>query len=225
MCMMEAPDPPRPRGGYHQRAKQAARARRAAGAEEAHSALVQYLLLQWSWGVLSGPQVQQIAKKAKLDMESGSGRATADINRMAAFGTGGDHPGNIHRQMVASLRPAQLPELFAVDLPMKDSSARGWHMEAQSMLLPHELFASLFHCYRAAWDDCIVPGAEAIRDFWTAVAGTAQFADLPPPRKPEDSGHPHQHPRRRSPHGRGGQILEQEHGLVVVEQHVGRWLN
>ena len=41
-----------------------------------------------------------------------------------------------------------------------------------AMVLPHELFAALYHHHREAFFTHIVPGTDAIQNFWKATAGS-----------------------------------------------------
>jgi hypothetical protein len=41
-----------------------------------------------------------------------------------------------------------------------------------SILLPHELFAALYHNYKTAFFENVVPGGKAVlKEFWTQVKG------------------------------------------------------
>jgi hypothetical protein len=43
------------------------------------------------------------------------------------------------------------------------------------MLLPHELFAAIYHGYREAFFSYLVPSMDRLKEFWKAVEGGHLF--------------------------------------------------
>lgn len=170
---MEAP--PRRRGGLHQRRAAAA----AAAPPPAQSSLVQYLLTQWAWGHMTTPQLQEIGRRAREDLEANSAEVLAQVSRLASLGAEGAYVGNLHRDLQRALQQPRLCQPLLVQLPLKEDSVQGWRMEQQHMLLPHEIFSSLFHEYPDAFRAYMAPSSEAISEWWAAVDGSQQFREHP----------------------------------------------
>ena len=57
---------------------------------------------------------------------------------------------------------------FPVDL---FHSAAGYFSSSLDMVLPHELFAAIYHGYRSAFFEFLVPSMERLEEFWSSVKG------------------------------------------------------
>ena len=50
---------------------------------------------------------------------------------------------------------------------------------AYTITLPHELFSSIYHNYKSAWQQVIMPGQNYLDRFWQAAKNLPQWADHP----------------------------------------------
>ena len=50
----------------------------------------------------------------------------------------------------------------------------GYFCRRVDMILPHELFSSVYHCYQKAWVDRICPSRARVEKFWDSVKGSVQ---------------------------------------------------
>ena len=55
----------------------------------------------------------------------------------------------------------------------------GYVSRKVDMILPHELFAAIYHCYKKAWVNRICPSRARVEKFWESVNGTIQFLTHP----------------------------------------------
>ena len=83
-------------GGSRQRVAVAQAQAQADAPPQLHSALVAYLLEQWSWGLLTTPKVQIILEKAHEDLIShAAGRLRiSEVSSLAGIGAGGSQSKN-----------------------------------------------------------------------------------------------------------------------------------
>ena len=153
--------PRRGRGGVRQRLA-ASRA-----LEEVHgkSALASLLLFMFAWGDISPQLAQKIADAAYSDAEElAAGRSTLqDLKKVADIGTKGAHPNKCYADLVRTC-PFKLviPEPISCKLLFKEPLK--WL--TQSMLLPHQLFSSIYHDFRATWTKTILPSTDRLKKFW-----------------------------------------------------------
>ena len=85
------------------------------------SNLVNRLLVQWANGHLSATQVQKVAHAAVSD-----GLNHQEVALIAALGTWGANPANIHQQRLQLLKPdVGIPEALSVSAPVLDMKPGG----------------------------------------------------------------------------------------------------
>jgi len=118
------------------------------------SELAKYLVETWAIGSMSPQQVQRIAGKAIQDYKTAAGSDTTnlpDLEKLAALGQSGAQPQNVHKDLmhyvgdmtfVAATKP--------YSLPFKEKES------LQRILLPHEVFSSLYRNYDKAWAKTMV---------------------------------------------------------------------
>ena len=96
-------------------------------------------------GHFSPQLIQKIAALACSDFDRAREQEESpldDLRNLAQLGSRGAFPDNIHRDLMARMSAqVHLPEPFAINMPFK--APLGDRM--QSVLLPHEMFASLYH--------------------------------------------------------------------------------
>ena len=82
----------------------------------------------------------------------------------------------MHRQLLAFANKfVLLPAPFQPKITFKEP----YSAQMQMMILPHELFSSLYHSYKEAWKSIMVPCATQISEFWTLQQQHMAFADHP----------------------------------------------
>lgn len=117
----------------------------------ANSLLAAFLVEQFAWGHFSPQLIQKIAALACSDFDRAREQEESsldDLRNLAQLGSRGAFPNNIHRDLMARMSAqVHLPEPFAINMPFK--APLGDRM--QSVLLPHEMFASLYHDYPEVW--------------------------------------------------------------------------
>ena len=114
---------------------------------ETRSSLVGYLLSLWSWGLISIPMVQAIAKHAKADIEKITGQMCPceQLNVVAELGGVGSYLGNMKRDLVRYLSNLSRATPTLVDIPVCDKSGANPQWSKLKVLLPHVLFATMFN--------------------------------------------------------------------------------
>ena len=117
----------------------------------ANSLLAAFLVEQFAWGHFSPQLIQKIAALACADFDRAREQEESsldDLRNLAQLGSRGAFPNNVHRDLMARMSAqVHLPEPFAINMPFKAPLGD----RLQSVLLPHEMFASLYHDYPEAW--------------------------------------------------------------------------
>ena len=155
----------------------------AASSELPGSTLRVWLLEMYAWGLLTPQQVQAISERALHDARE---KRISDLEPLARLGSSGRHSNNVHRDLVKLV--AQLPKMCdpsritlrksaaEVAVPIEGVPA---DEHAYTITLPHELFSSIYHNYKAAWQQVIMPGQNYLDRFWQAAKNLPQWADHP----------------------------------------------
>ena len=166
-----------PKGGARQRLE-----RNAAQAkiQFANSSLARLLMLLWSTGTLSPQMIQKIAAATKDDIEKVSASSTCpfdDITFLADMGTKGANPQNMHSELTNRFNfKICEPGLFM--LPLVVSAAKKvWANFKQGIMLPHVLFANIYHIFPALFTKIILPSQEILAEFWSAMADHPNMAN------------------------------------------------
>lgn len=118
------------------------------------SELARFLVEQWAWGHISPQMVQQVASKACSDMKQDP---PLPLQQLASLG--GGYSNKMSADMIA-IQKSQLPSPFTILLPYQKQA------RMQKMLLPHEIFASIFANYRHVFDNVLVGPAGQLAEFW-----------------------------------------------------------
>ena len=100
----------------------------AASSELPGSTLRVWLLEMYAWGLLTPQQVQAISERALHDARE---KRISDLEPLARLGAA------------------------EVAVPIEGVPA---DEHAYTITLPHELFSSIYHMYKAAWQQVIMPG-------------------------------------------------------------------
>jgi hypothetical protein len=104
----------------------------------------------------------EIAKRGELD--------TSLIYQLASLGSDGATSSNISRDIwkVIQTNPSLRSETINVPLESKVEKPFNFDMR---MILPHEMFAVIYHCYRDYFFKYIVPSMATLKIFWSQVRG------------------------------------------------------
>ena len=139
------------------------------------SALAKLLIQKWAWGEMSTPAIQQIAAAAVED-----GADSLEIAILAGLGSGGRFSSHMHSELLKHLQPTKVNEaLSEVNIFMK-RLPNGIIQSKHPMLLPHELFATMYEHHRERFIEVLCGGSLAtIEMFWQDVAGTQKYASHP----------------------------------------------
>ena len=131
------------------------------------------------WGVVSAQVLQKVMELCLIDLQNHKD-GTLDvglIQDLAKMGSHGLHPSNVWRDFMQALPPPKLPALHELKTPMKHN-VLGLFWKPTYMLLPHELFAAIYHRFPAMWSASIFT-VEKCRSFWNGVKGGAHFLSHP----------------------------------------------
>ena len=110
------------------------------------------------------------------------------INTLAALGSNGDYPQNMHRPLMNSIGKHNLPTPHSFLAPLTHKVIGDFNRSVD-MILPHELFSSVYHCYKKAWVNRICPSRARVEKFWESVNGTVQFMTHPVRLRPNFRSH------------------------------------
>ena len=150
------PVPKKRRLGQKQRLALLEEANADALAAKQNNALAMFLLEQWAWGHISAQLAQQMASKAIEDMHQD---VPGQLQRLAKLG--GGYSNKMSADMMASNK-SSLCKPFLVHLPYKKKK-----IPLQKMLLPHELFASIYEGYPDTFHNVLVGPPESLATFWS----------------------------------------------------------
>jgi len=109
------------------------------------------------WGELSPQVCQKLAAAVFADFQAGANLDIAPLKKLANLGTKGAHAQNVWGGFVKLLPPLRLCKPFEFKCPFK-TRLLGRFFRPSSMLLPHELFADIFHLFPDIWRTAVVPG-------------------------------------------------------------------
>jgi hypothetical protein len=140
-------------------------------------------VMMWAWGIISPQVVQHLmalfvedltaAKAGDMSMEL--------VEALRGLGAHGTVPGHCHRDLVKQFgldrTPMPKPHTFYVPLKHK---ILGIVDTAMDMLLPHELFSSLYHNYKDFFFSYVLPGFDVLESFWNAVQGGLSYESKSP---------------------------------------------
>lgn len=146
--------------------------------EHVESNLANFLLSMFAWGNFSPQHVQKIAKLAVQDMKrtQEENPVLEDLEKLAKIGVEGQYPNKRHEDLMKQCQTlTMLPPLFYTEVPFK---APLGYCE-QGFLLPHEMFAAIYHKYPATWQKAFLPGTDTLQDFWHSVRDHPQMHKHP----------------------------------------------
>ncbi len=133
----------------------------------------------YAWGEITPSTLQHAMVLFKQDMARYmAGELDLDlVDRLNGLGSGefggsaGD--GNVSRDLYKRLPATNMPEPHSLKVPLVQKSTGRLYEAEMDMVLPHELFACLFHFYKEAFFRFVVPAVDVVERFWKSVAGDA----------------------------------------------------
>ena len=163
-------------------AERVSKRRRTPSALVLNSELVRVLLTAWAWGTKSAIEVQAEANAALNDqyallesLKLSRDFANTSLYTLAALGTFGKYPNHIKGDLLRALGDINVPEPLFANVPLKVSKpAQGKDTVCETafpILLPHELFAYLYHCRRDIFNRNFLGGDDSnnLARFWDAM--------------------------------------------------------
>ena len=174
--MASGSEPPAKRlrtGGQLQRLKRASH-------EEAQprvrSRLAEKLLESWAWGEKSPQEVQELAAASCRDWADAQVEPPTKLQALAKLGSSGLYANKMHREILAIADEGCLfSPAFTTQVQFKDE----WGLQLQSMLLPHMIFADLYHRYPVAFRRYMLPDPNLLGEFWQRQKGHQGYAGHP----------------------------------------------
>lgn len=162
---MAAPAAKRPRVGGQRQRIAAANAAEANPDVSGESHLARYLVEMFAWGDFSPQRVQYIAQLAMADLLAFQENKDVknDLVVLSKLGGGGSYPNKMHGELMAKTRnTSKIPEPMTCKIKFKEPLG----VQTSCVLLPHELFSTLFHQYKDTWKKTILPPGDYLRRFW-----------------------------------------------------------
>ena len=131
------------------------------------------------WGAMSPQMLQKNMVLLEEDLSNMAHDAldVSGIRKLAGLGSRGIHSNNVWRDLVALLPTPKLPKLHYIFLPMRHN-VLGRFSKNVPMILPHELFSTIYHHYPVMCDKLVYGSAETCQNFWRSVGGSEQFKSL-----------------------------------------------
>lgn len=163
----------RKRGGQRQR--MAARSSARTGGA---SQLAAYLLGMVAWGIFSPQRARHISALACKDIDSVKENDSSldDLYFLAGLGSDGAHSHNMHRELFTHYRTESLlPQPFIT----KMNFGAGLGEQTQAILLPHEMFANIYHHYKPTWNRTVLPNTNRLQEFWSFMDSHPQMLHHP----------------------------------------------
>lgn len=129
------------------------------------SALCNLLLELFAWGEMDAQLCQKIAHAAFRDACDMKELRTnlKDLERVATIGCTGVYPNKCFSELMSRIPfDVKLPLPFVEKIPFK----KPLNLLPQAILLPHELFSSIWEWYPNTWKKHILPSTDRLREFW-----------------------------------------------------------
>jgi hypothetical protein len=130
-------------------------------------------VMLYAWGEITVERMQHGMELFKQDVaQIQAGELDLElVNLLADLGSEyhGDH--NVSRDFYRRIPATDMPEPHRFKVPLQQKAAGMLYEDDMDMVLPHELWARLFHFYKDAFFQFVVPALDLVERFWNAVAG------------------------------------------------------
>ena len=112
----------------------------------------------WSWGFVSPQLLHKVMSAFLHDLELAREGELDDsmIIKLAKLGTDGAYANNMNRDLIKSIGKPNLPSPHSFMAPLAHK-VLGYFARAVYVILPHELFAHIYHFYPSAWRERFCP--------------------------------------------------------------------
>ena len=159
--------------------------RRPQTAKQVPSALALHIYTLFCAGGVSPQMAQALAQEAMKDINTAIYHASRDedivftsLKRLAELGGGGAYPNNMNKGMMGLVKPYLLGHPYDYHIPFRTTiETVNWLLS--SLVLPHVLFANIYHNFRDRFLQHLCPSRERLHQFWNNMAGTAQYMAHP----------------------------------------------
>lgn len=145
------------------------------------SALAQWLLMMFAWGHFSVQRCQKIGELVMQDMEKFKAGQTGvwdDLEVISKLGAGGLYPNKMHADLMRKCKGiTHIAEPYEAQIDYLPPLG----VQKQDILLPHEMFSSIYHDYPDTWRRTMVPDESKVAEFWEAVKNHPTMVDSPLP--------------------------------------------
>ncbi len=160
------------RGGHRQKQRWAQQ--EDVRAPPATSHLAEYLLEKWSWGSLSTPVLQTIAACAVKD-----GNSHQDVT-LSKLGSSGKYPNNMYSELIKKLKHTPITDALDEITVWSKKEGKPPVQVTHKILLPHHLFASLYHNHHEILVKSIMGGSsDEPEKLWQAMAANPTYKNHP----------------------------------------------
>ena len=102
------------------------------------------------------------------------------LSVLSGLGAGGVFPNNCNRDILNMLRKTVVHfQLSYFTIPLKVTMKLTAGAVMQAIMLPHMLFATIYHDYPSTWRKRICPSSEVLVEFWQTAKNHPQMKDHP----------------------------------------------
>ena len=133
------------------------------------SVLATFLLTLFAQGEMSPQRLQYLCALVLKDVKAMQTNPMIlnDLEVMANIGSGGKYPNKMHGDLMrATSHISKLP----APVQFKSKFKKPIGEQNQSLLLPHEVFASVYEHYPATWLESICPKQDSLEEFWETAS-------------------------------------------------------
>ena len=109
----------------------------------------------------------------KLDLQAAATAEGVDmslVTDLAQLGSSGKFHNNVSRDIWKTLGRDSALRSEQIHTPLASPILGEFH-HYLDMILPHEMFATIYHCYRDYFFKYIMPGMDVLKKFWDQVKG------------------------------------------------------
>ena len=140
------------------------------------SKLADILLEKWAWGEISPQMAQELAAASLRDFAAVGATPPEALSALGKLGSHGMYDNKMHKEILQiANQSCRFSSVSITPLPFKPP----WHKQLQSLLLPHVVFADIFHRYPLAFRKFLVPNTTVLQEFWSLQRGHPAFAGHP----------------------------------------------
>ena len=133
----------------------------------------------FTWEEFSPQRCQHIAALALEDLEKHhtNKHIVSDLKALASIGSNGAYPNKMHQGFLTQRTKniSKVPQSYLFNAKFKSPVG----VQNQSLLLPHELFATIAAEYQTTWFKSICPNQSNLETFWETAVNHPLLHDHP----------------------------------------------